>query len=175
MLRDCAWSESDAYFAISVSQAIPNTPPWRHAAQWSRSRTARAPLLDFRAKSVAKERNTGPASNRRSDWGYTMTAGYIGNRHPRLHRLLHHRHLLLCGISTPALDPGKHFNSINTVRHSRKTRRTPSSYLMRLCPVQIGAAPPRQVAFWISPSCPVLGKRMRSPRILSHLLQRSRA
>ena len=70
-----------------------------------------------------------------------MTAGYIGNRHPRLHCFLHHRHLLLCGISAPALDPGKHFNSINTVRHSRNTRRMPSPYLRRLCPVQIGAAP----------------------------------
>jgi hypothetical protein len=42
-----------------------------------------------------------------------MTAGYIGNRHPSRHCFLHHRHFLLCGISAPALDPGKHFNSIS--------------------------------------------------------------
>jgi Alpha-glutamyl/putrescinyl thymine pyrophosphorylase clade 2 len=54
---------------------------------------------------------------------------------------MHHRHFLLCGISAPALDPGKHFNSISIVRHGRNTRRTPSPYLLRLCPVQIGAAP----------------------------------
>jgi hypothetical protein len=61
--------------------------------------------------------------------GYTMTAGYIGNRHSRLRRFLHNRHLLLCGIPAAALDPGKHFDSISIVRHSRNTRRTPSSYL----------------------------------------------
>ena len=72
-----------------------------------------------------------------------MTAGYIGNRHSRLGRFLHKRHLLLCCVPPAALDPGKHFDSISIVRHSRKTRRTPSSYLMRLCPVQMGAAPYR--------------------------------
>ena len=58
-----------------------------------------------------------------------MTAGYIGNRHPGLGCLLHEGHLLLCGIPAPALNPGKHFDSISTVRHSRKTRLKPSSYL----------------------------------------------
>jgi hypothetical protein len=43
--------------------------------------------------------------------------------------LLHDRHLLLCGISAQALNTGKHFDSFSTVRHSRITRRTPSSYL----------------------------------------------
>ena len=58
-----------------------------------------------------------------------MTAGYIGNRHPRLAGLLDDRHLLLCGIPAPALDTGKDFNSLSTCRHSRNTRRKPSSYL----------------------------------------------
>jgi hypothetical protein len=38
-------------------------------------------------------------------------------------------HLLLCGIPAPALNPGKDFNSISIRRHSRNTRRKPSSYL----------------------------------------------
>jgi len=58
-----------------------------------------------------------------------MTAGHIGNCHSRLHRLLDKSHLLLCGIPAPALDPGKYFDSISIRRHSRITRRTPSSYL----------------------------------------------
>jgi hypothetical protein len=58
-----------------------------------------------------------------------MTTGYIGNCHSRLHRLLDKGHLLLCGIPPPALDPGKYFDSISIRRHSRITRRTPSSYL----------------------------------------------
>jgi len=70
-----------------------------------------------------------------------MKTGNIGNRHPGLGRFLHYRQLLLCRIPTPALDPGKHFYSIRTVRHSRTTRLTPSSFTMQLCPVQMGAAP----------------------------------
>ena len=58
-----------------------------------------------------------------------MTAGYIGNRHSGLGRFLDKGHLLLCGVTPAALDSGKHFDSINTVRHSRMTRRKPSSYL----------------------------------------------
>jgi hypothetical protein len=58
-----------------------------------------------------------------------MTAGYIGNRHSGLGRFLDKGHLLLCGIPPAALNSGKHFDSINTVRHSRMTRRKPSSYL----------------------------------------------
>ncbi len=58
-----------------------------------------------------------------------MTAGHIGNRHSRLHRFLNKSHLLLCGIPAPALNTGKHFDSISIRRHSRITRRTPSSYL----------------------------------------------
>jgi DNA end-binding protein Ku len=49
----------------------------------------------------------------------TMTAGYIGNRHPRLRRFLHKGHLLIRRISTPALDTGKHFYSISNIRHGR--------------------------------------------------------
>jgi hypothetical protein len=58
-----------------------------------------------------------------------MTAGYIGNRHSRLHGFLNNGHLLLCGIPAPALNPGKHFDSISVRRHSRMTRLKPSSYL----------------------------------------------
>lgn len=36
---------------------------------------------------------------------------------------------MLRRITPAALDPGKHFDSFSTVRHSRKPRRTPSSYL----------------------------------------------
>jgi len=77
-----------------------------------------------------------------------MTAGNIRNRHPGLGCLLDHGKLLIRRVPAPALDAGKDFYSINTVRHSRKTRRTPSSYLMRLCPVQIGAAPIGVSAYW---------------------------
>jgi hypothetical protein len=73
---------------------------------------------------------------------YTMTAGNIRNRHPGLRCFLHNSKLLIRRVLTTALDTGKDFYSINTVRHSRTTRLTPSSYLYRLCPVQIGAAPP---------------------------------
>jgi hypothetical protein len=58
-----------------------------------------------------------------------MTAGYIGNRHPRLGRFLQNRHLLIRRIPTTALDTRKNFYSINIIRHSRMTRLTPSSYL----------------------------------------------
>ena len=50
-----------------------------------------------------------------------MTAGYIRNRHPGLGGFLHHRKLLIRRVPTTTLDPGKHFNSISIVRHSRKT------------------------------------------------------
>ncbi len=59
----------------------------------------------------------------------TMTAGYIGNRHSRLARLLDKSHLLLGGVPTPTLNTDQNFDSISTVRHSRMTRRKPSSYL----------------------------------------------
>ena len=75
-----------------------------------------------------------------------MTAGHIGNRHSGLGRFLHKRHLLFGCVPPAALNPGKHFDSISIVRHSRKTRRTPSSYLMRLCPVQMGAAPTPEIS-----------------------------
>ena len=58
-----------------------------------------------------------------------MTAGYIGNRHAGLGRLLDERHLLLGGISAPALNSDQNLDSISTVRHSRMPRRKPSSYL----------------------------------------------
>jgi len=58
-----------------------------------------------------------------------MTAGYIGNCHPGLHRFLDEGHFLLCGITPAALDTGKDLDSISIRRHSRNTRRTPSSYL----------------------------------------------
>ena len=58
-----------------------------------------------------------------------MTAGNIRNRHPGLGCLLDHGKLLIRRVPAPALDAGKDFYSINTVRHSRKTRHTPSSYL----------------------------------------------
>jgi len=58
-----------------------------------------------------------------------MTAGYIGNCHSRLHRFLNKGHLLLCGIPAPALNSGQDLDSISIHRHSRNTRRMPSSYL----------------------------------------------
>jgi len=58
-----------------------------------------------------------------------MTAGNIRNRHAGLGCFLHHRKLLIRRVLTAALDAGKDFYSINTVRHSRTTRLTPSSYL----------------------------------------------
>ena len=58
-----------------------------------------------------------------------MTAGHIGNRHPGLSGFQNHRHFLLCGIAPAALDSAEDFDSISIRRHSRMTRRTPSSYL----------------------------------------------
>lgn len=58
-----------------------------------------------------------------------MTAGYIGNRHPGLGSFQDYGHFLLCGITPAALDPAEDFDSISIRRHSRMTRRTPSSYL----------------------------------------------
>ena len=58
-----------------------------------------------------------------------MKAGNIGNRHSRLRSFLHNRQLLIRRIPAPALDPGKDFYSIRTVRHGRMTRLTPISYL----------------------------------------------
>jgi hypothetical protein len=45
------------------------------------------------------------------------------------------------GVSPPALDTGKDFNSINGVRHKRMTRLTPSPSLCSYGPVEMGAAP----------------------------------
>lgn len=58
-----------------------------------------------------------------------MSAGYIGNRHSRLARLLDDGHLLLGGTSAPALNSDKYLDSISTVRHSRMLGRKPNSYL----------------------------------------------
>ena len=58
-----------------------------------------------------------------------MTTGHIGNRHPGLSGFQNHRHFLLCGIAPAALDSAEDFDSISIRRHSRVTRRTPSSYL----------------------------------------------
>jgi len=57
-----------------------------------------------------------------------MTAGNKRNRHSGLGCFLQNRHLLIRRIPTAALDTGKHLYSINTIRHSRMTRLTPSSY-----------------------------------------------
>ena len=58
-----------------------------------------------------------------------MTTGHKGNRHPGLSGFQNHRHFLLCGIAPAALDSAEDFDSISIRRHSRMTRRTPSSYL----------------------------------------------
>ena len=57
-----------------------------------------------------------------------MTAGYVGNRHPRLGCFGQNRQLLVQRVTPATLDAGKNFDSINT-RHSRMTRLTPSSSL----------------------------------------------
>lgn len=58
-----------------------------------------------------------------------MTAGHIGNRHAGPGRLRQHRQLLIQRITPTALDPREHFDSINTIGHSRMTRLTPSPSL----------------------------------------------
>lgn len=70
-----------------------------------------------------------------------MLAGHKRNRHSRLGGFRHRRQLLLYRISTSALYAGEHLNSINCVRHSRITRRTPSPSLCSYGPVEMGAAP----------------------------------
>src|SRR5215475_4206772 len=59
----------------------------------------------------------------------TMTAAHVGNRHAGLGRLRQDRQLLVHGPASPALDLREDFDSVNTARHSRITRRTPSSSL----------------------------------------------
>ena len=58
-----------------------------------------------------------------------MTASYVGNRHARLDCFGQDRQLLVHRPASPALDLRKDFDSINTARHSRITRRTPSASL----------------------------------------------
>jgi hypothetical protein len=70
-----------------------------------------------------------------------MLAGYEGNRHSGLGGLRHRCQLLLQRISTPALHSREHFNSINSIRHRRITRLTPSPSLCSYGPVEMGAAP----------------------------------
>ena len=57
-----------------------------------------------------------------------MTAGNKRNRHAGLGCFLQNCHLLIRRIPTAALNTGKHFYSINTIRHSRMPRLTPGSY-----------------------------------------------
>ena len=70
-----------------------------------------------------------------------MLAGHEGNRHSGLGGLRHRRQLLPQRISTPALHSREHFNSINSIRHRRITRLTPSPSLCSYGPVEMGAAP----------------------------------
>ena len=58
-----------------------------------------------------------------------MTAAHVGNRHAGLGRLRQDRQLLIQRPASTALDLREDFDSINTARHSRITRRTPSSWL----------------------------------------------
>jgi hypothetical protein len=58
-----------------------------------------------------------------------MTAGHVGNRHPRLGGFGHGSELLLHRVTPASLDPGEDLNSICCIRHSRITRRTPSPSL----------------------------------------------
>jgi len=58
----------------------------------------------------------------------TMTAGYVGNRHPGLGCFGQNRQLLVQRVPPATLDAGKNFDSIN-IRHSRMTRLTPSPSL----------------------------------------------
>jgi len=58
-----------------------------------------------------------------------MTAGHVGNRHAGLACLRKDRQLLIHRPAAPALDLGEDFDSVNTARHSRITRRTPSASL----------------------------------------------
>src|SRR5271170_2710061 len=58
----------------------------------------------------------------------TMTAGYVGNRHPGLGGFGQYCQLLIQRVTPPTLDAGKNFDSIN-IRHSRMTRLTPSPSL----------------------------------------------
>jgi hypothetical protein len=54
--------------------------------------------------------------------------GDIGNRHSRLAGLLHEAHLLFRGISAPAMNSDKHFDSISIRSHSHNASRKPNPY-----------------------------------------------
>jgi hypothetical protein len=74
-----------------------------------------------------------------------MLPSYIGNRDPGPRGLLHDPKLLVDGIPSAALNTRINLNSFCIRRHSRMTRLTPSSYLRQHCPVEIGAAPIRDL------------------------------
>src|SRR5215468_6765836 len=76
----------------------------------------------------------------------TMTAGHVGNRYARLSCFRQDRQLLIHRPAASALDLREDFNSVNTARHSRITRRTPSSSLcsyvrFKWGPLQISIRP----------------------------------
>src|SRR5215469_13054706 len=73
----------------------------------------------------------------------TMTASYVGNRHARLGGFGQDRQLLIHRPASPALDLREDFDSINTARHSRITRHTPSASLCSYVRLKWG---PLQVA-----------------------------
>lgn len=57
-----------------------------------------------------------------------MTAGHIGNRHPRPCGFGQNGELLIHRTSSAPLNRRIHFHSIGTAGHSRMTRRTPRDY-----------------------------------------------
>ena len=68
------------------------------------------------------------------------TAGHVENGHARLGGFGKQGERLIDGIASTTLDAREHVDSIDRTGHSRIARRTPSSWLMRLCPVRLGAA-----------------------------------
>ena len=85
-----------------------------------------------------------------------MTASYVGNRHARLGGFGQDRQFLIHRPASPALDLREDFDSINTARHSRITRRTPSASLCSYVRLKWGPLQDERFrVLEVPPSCPL--------------------
>jgi hypothetical protein len=81
-----------------------------------------------------------------------MLSSHIGNGDPGPRGFLQDPQFLVDGIPSTALDTRINLNTLCIRRHSRMTRLTPSSYLRQHCPVEMGAAPDREMQTVLKPS-----------------------
>jgi len=101
-----------------------------------------------RPKEIPSEKwPTSPTcSRKRQTITATKLSSHIGNRDPGPRGFLQDPQLLVDGIPSTALNTRINLNTLCIRRHSRITRLTPSSYLRQHCPVEMGAAPPKNIS-----------------------------